>query len=322
MKHNKNVIYFVFNSLCPGGKVLRHTEINTDIVTWTRLLTRAAPTIGPHIDATASPMAITQEQATERSKNKQPTSSYESPPNSPLTSTSQSGGSTPKSPITPVTFGRLSPPSYFDQSSSRAKDGRKDSLKDGSLPMNGYSELPPPIPLSEEDLISGIHPSGQNEPIIPPPREFLGGSVSNSDDLEHRRPSAGSLQSPHNSTAMGHTASSYPFPESSWNRTRSPPKSPPGTSQAQAYRMTSPGQAHMDSMVGRELRYAEPFSFEYKSFGWEEQEVHVGRVDGGKGDRGSGVDTVDGGVISHDHQLQYQRLEQVCVCVLHMYVCV
>ena len=245
-----------------GGKVLRHTEINTDIVTWTRLLTRAAPTIGPHTDATASPMAITQDQAAERSssgsKNKQLTSSYDqSPPSSPLTSTSQSGGSTPKSPITPDTFGRLSPPSYFNQSSDHRanKDARKDSLKDSSLPMNG--ELPPPIPLSEEDLISGIHPSGQNEPIIPPPREFLGGSVSSIDDIEqHRRSSAGSLSSPRNSSAIG-PPPSYIFPESTWNRTRSPPKSPPGTSQLppSSHRMMTSssvptGHHHLDPMVG------------------------------------------------------------------------
>ena len=302
-----------------GGKVLRHTELNTDIITWTRLLTRAAPTVGPHIDATASPMAITQEQAAERNKNKQPPS-YESPPSSPLTSTSQSGGSTPKSPITPVTVGRMSPP-YFNQTSGHTKDGRKDSLKDSSLPMNG--ELPPPIPLSEEDLISGIHPSGQNEPIITPPREFLGGSVS---DVEQRRSSAGSLQSPHNSTAIG-PPPSYVFPETSWNRTRSPPNSPPGTSQVPSQRMTSSGQAHMDPMVGREVRYSDLFPSEFESLGWDEKKQQkVGPRAGGQGVGGSGVDTVDGSVISlyHNHQqqtLQYHRLEhKVCVFVCALYV--
>ena len=278
-------------------------------MTWTRLLTRAAPTIGPHTDATASPMVITQDQAAERNKNKQPQSSYESPPGSPLTSTSQSGGSTPKSPITPVTFGRLSPPTLFDQSSGHAKDGRKDSLKDGSLPMNG--ELPPPIPLSEEDLISGIHPSGQNEPIIPPPREFLGGSVSSTEDLEHRRSSAGSLQSPHNSTSVG-PPPSYGFHESSWNRTRTPPKSPPGTSQVPPQRNTSSGQVHIDPMVGGDGRNSDLFSFEFEP----KLKVDVGHGDGDWGEGGgSGVDTVDGGTISihHTRQLKYHRLElKVC----------
>ena len=312
--------------------------MKTDIVTWTRLLTRAAPTIGPHTDATASPMAITQDRdhAAERSnKNKQLTSSYDqSPPSSPLTSTSQSGGSTPKSPITPDTFGRLSPPSYFNQSSDRSKDVRKDSLKDSSLPMNG--ELPPPIPLSEEDLISGIHPSGQNEPIIPPPREFLGGSVSSVDDLEqHRRSSAGSLPSPRNSSAIG-PPPSYVFPESTWNRTRSPPKSPPGTSQLPpSHRMVTSssvptGHHHLDPMVGREGKYISDL---FESLGWDDkvphQQVHDGanstrvvgdggKVVGGGGSGVGGVDAIDGNIVSlyHNHKqqaLHYHRLEhQVC----------
>ena len=293
-------------------------------------------------------MAITQEHTADRSsKNKQLTSSYDqSPPSSPLTSTSQSGGSTPKSPITPDTFGRLSPPSYFNQSSDRStKDVRKDSLKDSSLPMNG--ELPPPIPLSEEDLISGIHPSGQNEPIIPPPREFLGGSVSSMDDIEqHRRSSAGSLSSPRTSSAIG-PPPTYVFPESSWNRTRSPPKSPPGTSQLPpSHRMVTSssvpsGHPHLDPMVGREGQYILDL---FESLGWDDekmprQQVHGGsnnsaRVvgDGGKvvvGGGGSGVvggvDAVDGGAIaslyhSNDRKqqqaLHYRKLEhQVCaVC--------
>nr|CAA73558.1 Protein kinase C-related kinase (PRKSD) [Suberites domuncula] len=133
------------------GKVLRHTELNTDIVTWARLLNRSAPSThtDPHI---SSPMVI----STQDKSSKQ-----ESPPHSPHTS----GGSTPKSPITPT-----SPP-YFDHS------GRKRSLQE-----NG-GDLPPPIPMSEEDLIVGA-PHSATEPIIPPPREFLGGSVSSTD--EHR----------------------------------------------------------------------------------------------------------------------------------------
>lgn len=269
-------------------------------------------------------MAITQDQAAERNKSKQPQSSYESPPGSPLTSTSQSGGSTPKSPITPVTFGHLSPPTMFDQSSSHTKDGHKDSLKDGSLPMNG--ELPPPIPLSEEDLISGIHPSGQNEPIIPPPREFLGGSVSSTDDLEHRRSSAGSLQSPHNSTAMG-PPPSYTFHESNWNRTRTPPKSPPETSQVHPQRMTSSGQVHMDPMVGGKVRSSDLIS-EFESLGWNEkvhQEAHAGRRDRGLGEGGSGVDMVDGGTIFLCHTRQQQTLQchrlEYKVCVFLVLCC-
>ena len=296
--------------------MLRHTEINTDIVTWTRLLTRAAPTIGPHIDATASPMAITQEQSSERGKNnKQPPSSYESPPSSPLTSTSQSGESTPKSPITPVSF------SLFDQSGGRARDDRKDGLKDGSLPMNG--ELPPPIPLSEEDLISGIHPSGQNEPIIPPPREFLGGSVSSSEDLDLRRSSVGSLQSPHHSTmtssSVGGHPPNYAYPESSWNRARSPPNS----SQAPpTQRMTSSGQqGHM--VRGRTDGIS--ISNNFESLGRIGPRARV-EADAGGGsticsNSGIGVDAVDGGNLLLQLYWQQRAVQtnsrpehKVCLC--------
>ncbi len=80
----------------------------------------------------------------------------ESPPHSPHTS----GGSTPKSPITPTS------PSYFDSSNSRKRSSHDHT------PVNG---LPPPIPISDEELIIGA-PPGANEPIIPPPQEFVGSS--------------------------------------------------------------------------------------------------------------------------------------------------
>ena len=151
-----------------GGKVLRHTEINTDIVTWTRLLNRAAPSVGPNVDTSASPMAIASQEAIDR-KTKLNSVHNESPPSSPLTS--HSGGSTPKSPSTPSAYTRLS------------------SLgKDEAPPMN--DELPPPIPISEDDFV----PSNRinDHPIIPPPREFLGSM----EDLARRRASEGSLISP------------------------------------------------------------------------------------------------------------------------------
>lgn len=142
---------------------MRHTELNTDIVTWTRLLNRSVPTVGPHMDTTASPMAI----AAQEAKSKQNSGGHnDSPPSSPLTS--HSGGSTPKSPNTPNTL-------------EREENG----------------ELPPPIPISEDDLA----PSSRinDHPIIPPPREFLGSM----EDLARRRASEGSLiQSP---VGVGHT---------------------------------------------------------------------------------------------------------------------
>ena len=175
------VVLFHACSLFPplGGKVLRHTELNTDIVTWTRLLNRAAPSSGPHIDTTASPMAI----GTQEAKSKQ-NSGHDSPPSSPLTS--HSGGSTPKSPNTP-----------------------NDLEKDDSPPMNG--ELPPPIPIREDDLA----PSSRinDHPIIPPPREFLGSM----EDIARRRASEGCIiQPPPSMGGVSHGGSPYHmYPEAS-----------------------------------------------------------------------------------------------------------
>lgn len=104
-------------------------------------------------------MAIASQETVER-KSKQ-NSGHESPPSSPLTS--HSGGSTPNTP--------------------------NDLEKDEGPPMNGG--LPPPIPISEDDLVpvSRIN----DHPIIPPPREFLGSM----EDIARRRASEGSfIQSP------------------------------------------------------------------------------------------------------------------------------
>ncbi len=168
----------------------RPAELNTDIVTWARLLSRSAPGIGTSAE-TSSPMSIsTQDAKAVDDRKMKPTSSGhgsdESPPLSPLTS--QSGGSTPKSPITPPSF-----------------DDRRVS-KEETHSMNG--ELPPPPVLSDADLMRA--PADQ---IIPPPVEFLervGGEakrrepfpaanasgVTNLDDIELR------IQSP----LSGHTA--------------------------------------------------------------------------------------------------------------------
>lgn len=135
--------------------MLRHTELNTDIVTWTRLLTRGTPT---HTDHGASHMAA------QETKSKQNSGGQNySPPSSPLTS--HSGESTPKSPNTPNNLER-----------------------DDGPPINGV--LPPPIPISEEDLA----PSSRinDHPILPPPQEFRG-SV---EDLARRRASESALIQP------------------------------------------------------------------------------------------------------------------------------
>ena len=74
-----------------GGKFPRPFELNTDIVTWTRLLTRADRGVGD----VGSP-ALSHDKD-ERVKGKS-AGSDSSPPLSPLT---PSGESTPKSPLTP-----------------------------------------------------------------------------------------------------------------------------------------------------------------------------------------------------------------------------
>lgn len=155
---------------------MRHTELNTDIVTWTRLLNRGVPTVGPQADHGASPM-MTQEAKSKQNSGGQ---NY-SPPSSPLTS--HSGESTPKSPNTPNNLER-----------------------DEGPPING--ELPPPIPISEEDLA----PSSRinDHPIIPPPREFLGSM----EDLARRRASESSLnQSPIHVGGSGHAPLAHLYSE-------------------------------------------------------------------------------------------------------------
>jgi hypothetical protein len=136
---------------------LRHTELNTDIVTWTRLINRSTPSVGlPNDSSSPAPMAVVPE-----ARSKQNSGGHgDSPPSSPLTS--HSGESTPKSPNTPNNLEREEGP-----------------------PVNG--ELPPPIPINEDDLAPTSRIN--DHPIIPPPREFLGSA----EDLARRRASEGSV---------------------------------------------------------------------------------------------------------------------------------
>lgn len=149
-------------SLLPlGGNVLRHTEINLDIVIWTRLLNRVVPSSGdpPNEDSTLSSMAITgtAEYSTGEDKPKQ-TSAHpggvngdatnnKSPPTSPQDSIT-------KSPFTSNGLFSLSPPE-----------------KDDTAPISG--EVPPSISISEYDLVSATN-HVDDYPIIPPPHNFLG----------------------------------------------------------------------------------------------------------------------------------------------------
>ena len=88
--HNYTCILIHFPS---GGKFPRPFELNTDIVTWTRLLTRADKSTADSSDH------LSHEGKEDRTKHKTPTGVPDgSPPLSPLTT---SGDSTPKSPLTP-----------------------------------------------------------------------------------------------------------------------------------------------------------------------------------------------------------------------------
>ena len=158
-----------------GGKVLRHTELNTDIVTWARLLNKAAPTV--MTAETASPAPLDAKSADSRKAKMSTPSIDESPPPSPLTS--QSGGSTPKSFVTSPT--RMSP-GFELHSGAReevpfasSQQRRKSSphFTGDGVPVNG---LPPPDPFEplepqEHMTLDFITATDQ---IIPPPPEFSG----------------------------------------------------------------------------------------------------------------------------------------------------
>lgn len=151
-------------------RILRPSELNTDIVTWTRLLTRQAPPIGGHTSENASPMSIATQEAKgadNRKATPQQLNMEGSPPPSPLTS--QSGGSTPKSPITPTAMQRISPTFEPPKDDATGQRRKMSVPKDDVMPaMNG--ELPPPPePLSDADLMAP-----HVEQIIPPPTEFGG----------------------------------------------------------------------------------------------------------------------------------------------------
>ena len=81
------------SSLFTDGKFPRPFELNTDIVTWARLVTRTERVVG---DTNSSPLV--REQDRSKSKTSISAGPDSSPPLSPLTA---SGENTPKSPLTP-----------------------------------------------------------------------------------------------------------------------------------------------------------------------------------------------------------------------------
>ena len=202
--------------------MLRHTEINLDIVTWTRLLNHAVPSsVGPNPDS-ASSMSITvtpeppycnegghKHKHSPMHPSEGIESIDESPPMSPLTS--HSGDSTPMSPFTPNALIHMS-----------------SSEKGEAAPMNG--ELPPPMPISEDDLVQTNRVN--DHPIIPPPREFLG---SVEDLAARRRASEGSFAIFPLPVVAG-AAGSVVFPDASRNVPSGGSEARPNQQQQPQYR--------------------------------------------------------------------------------------
>ena len=152
-------MYKFYSLLCtctcisPGGKILRPSEINTNIATWSRLLSRAAPAITAGADL-ASPMGGAS--GAKSSGNLKPVTLNFDSDTSPPQSDSQSGENSPKTPDTPSSYRHQSHTSVFD----------KDD--DGSVAPETNGPLPPPSPVSDAEL---MHTPDQI--IIPPPPQFV-----------------------------------------------------------------------------------------------------------------------------------------------------
>ncbi|CAI8048891.1 Serine/threonine-protein kinase N2, partial [Geodia barretti] len=141
-----------------NGKFPRAIELNTDIVTWARLVARADRVV---VEGGSSPNISEGKEERGKSKISLAAGPDGSPPLSPLTA---SGESTPKSPLTPphvVTgmaqdFERQFPPS--EGGGARSQRSSHSSLLNGVLPpLDG--------PLNEEEELP-------EEPILPPPAAF------------------------------------------------------------------------------------------------------------------------------------------------------
>lgn len=138
-------------TLTPGNKVLRPNQINANVVTWTRLLSREATGI------VAGDTPSSSERGSRPShKNKPPVLSIAE--GSPPRSTSHSGESSPKTPDTP---------SSWHESSGGSDDTKHlEDVNGGSHPLP--VPLPPPEPMSLADLSTV-----PDQIILPPPPQFV-----------------------------------------------------------------------------------------------------------------------------------------------------
>ena len=146
-------VYFIFHFIPSGGKILRPSEINTNIATWSRLLSRAAPAITAGADL-ASPMGGAS--GAKSSGNLKPVTLNFDSDTSPPHSDSQSGENSPKTPDTPSSYRHQSHTSVFDKDDS------------GGVAPETNGPLPPPSPVSDAEL---MHTPDQI--IIPPPPQFV-----------------------------------------------------------------------------------------------------------------------------------------------------
>lgn len=130
--------------------MLRANQINANVVTWTRLLSREAAGIVAGDTPTSS------DRGWRPSQKKPPVLNISD--GSPPRSTSHSGESSPKTPDTPS--------SWRESSGGSEDDKHVEDINGGSHPLP--MPLPPPEPMSDADLVQV-----PDQIILPPPPQFV-----------------------------------------------------------------------------------------------------------------------------------------------------
>ena len=131
--------------------MLRANQINANVVTWTRLLSREAAGIVAGDTPNSSDRGWRPSQ-----KNKPPVLNISD--GSPPRSTSHSGESSPKTPDTPS--------SWRESSGGSEDDKQPEDTNGGSHPLP--MPLPPPEPICDADLVQV-----PDQIILPPPPQFV-----------------------------------------------------------------------------------------------------------------------------------------------------
>ena len=148
-----------------GDKILRHSQIQIDIVTWSRLLNRAAPAITAGSETTGhfSPGSKSPAETQQLKPSALNFDSDSSPPQS----TSHSGENSPKTPDTP-TSRRESSSSGLDPEEVNGNAELESSEELVQTPAMQGNILPPSDPVTDADLM-GV----PDQIIIPPPPQFV-----------------------------------------------------------------------------------------------------------------------------------------------------